>query len=125
MLDVQVPPDITQSSSDQELREGETAHLECRSDGYPKPKISWRREDNEPIKVMRGTVVQKCKESIAEILLLRYKFGVLCGILWFYFCKVSSYIEMILVLQSIMENRKLSRGLTKSYASGPQHLNYY
>ncbi|TRY67861.1 hypothetical protein TCAL_08054 [Tigriopus californicus] len=50
-LDVLVPPDITQSSGDRELRQGEMAILECVADGYPTPTISWRREDNQYIKV--------------------------------------------------------------------------
>eukprot|EP00095_Tigriopus_kingsejongensis_P011807 maker-scaffold71_size417697-snap-gene-2.15 protein:Tk11807 transcript:maker-scaffold71_size417697-snap-gene-2.15-mRNA-1 annotation:"GH24041" len=50
-LDVLVPPDITQSSGDRELRQGEMAKLECVADGYPTPTISWRREDNQSIKV--------------------------------------------------------------------------
>lgn len=45
-----VPPDITQSTADLEMRQGENAKLECRADGYPQPDISWRREGNKPIR---------------------------------------------------------------------------
>jgi len=57
-LDVMVPPEITRSSADQETREGDTAKLECHSDGYPRPRISWRREGQKAIKAIgrRGSV---------------------------------------------------------------------
>ena len=49
-MDVLVPPDITESSGDLELLQGELAKLECRADGYPRPKISWLREDRKKIR---------------------------------------------------------------------------
>ncbi|CAN7986636.1 unnamed protein product [Ixodes hexagonus] len=50
-LDVLVPPDIVveESSSDVVVREGSNVTLICKAKGYPRPTISWRREDNEPI----------------------------------------------------------------------------
>lgn len=50
-LDVLVPPDIVveESSSDVVVREGSNVTLICKANGYPRPTISWRREDNEPI----------------------------------------------------------------------------
>ncbi|EEC01459.1 hypothetical protein IscW_ISCW016571 [Ixodes scapularis] len=46
-----VPPDIVveESSSDVVVREGSNVTLICKAKGYPRPTISWRREDNEPI----------------------------------------------------------------------------
>ncbi|XP_037512766.1 lachesin [Rhipicephalus sanguineus] len=50
-LDVLVPPDIVveESSSDVVVREGSNVTLTCKARGYPRPTITWRREDNEPI----------------------------------------------------------------------------
>ncbi|XP_064461469.1 lachesin-like [Ornithodoros turicata] len=50
-LDVLVPPDIIveESSSDVIVREGSNVTLICKAKGYPRPTITWRREDNEPI----------------------------------------------------------------------------
>ncbi|KAI1296494.1 Lachesin [Halotydeus destructor] len=50
-LDVVVPPDIvtSETSSDVMVRENMNATLVCRAKGYPKPKITWRREDKKPI----------------------------------------------------------------------------
>ena len=61
-LDVMVPPDITQSTTDLELQQGETANLECRADGYPSPTISWRREEDLPIRAkdQKSGSVKKC-----------------------------------------------------------------
>ena len=57
-----VPPDITRSSDDLELSQGATARLECLADGYPKPKISWKREDDKPIKTTnRHGITKMCK----------------------------------------------------------------
>ena len=50
-LSVMVPPDITHSTADLILQQGQSANLECHADGTPMPKISWRREDNSIIKV--------------------------------------------------------------------------
>ena len=62
-LDVMVPPDITQSTTDLELQQGETANLECRADGYPSPTISWRREEDLPIRAKdrKSGSVKKCQ----------------------------------------------------------------
>ncbi|RWS12630.1 lachesin-like protein [Dinothrombium tinctorium] len=50
-LDVVVPPDISASetSADVTTKENSNATLRCRAKGYPKPKITWRREDGKPI----------------------------------------------------------------------------
>ncbi|XP_022257736.1 limbic system-associated membrane protein-like, partial [Limulus polyphemus] len=52
-LDVVVPPEIlgAESSSDVLVREGFNVTLTCRTKGYPTPKITWRREDGEPLAV--------------------------------------------------------------------------
>ncbi|KAH7955502.1 hypothetical protein HPB52_001052 [Rhipicephalus sanguineus] len=45
-LDVLV---VEESSSDVVVREGSNVTLTCKARGYPRPTITWRREDNEPI----------------------------------------------------------------------------
>lgn len=37
------------TSSDVDIREGFPASLRCTANGRPKPEISWRREDGNPI----------------------------------------------------------------------------
>ena len=63
-----VPPDITQSTTDLELQQGETANLECRADGYPSPTISWRREEDLPIRAkdQKSGSVKKCEAYIRK-----------------------------------------------------------
>ncbi|KAH9390931.1 hypothetical protein TYRP_006520 [Tyrophagus putrescentiae] len=50
-LHVQVPPIIIEdrTSSDTTVDEHQKAVLKCVAKGYPRPKISWRREDGQPI----------------------------------------------------------------------------
>ena len=53
ILDVNVPPDIDsrRTSGDVEAKIGSTVSLECHADGYPKPIITWRRENGKKIKI--------------------------------------------------------------------------
>ncbi|KPM04651.1 Immunoglobulin domain containing protein 3 [Sarcoptes scabiei] len=50
-LDVKVPPILIEdrTSSDTIVDEHQKAILKCHAKGYPKPKITWRREFGEPI----------------------------------------------------------------------------
>ncbi|XP_069677292.1 lachesin-like [Periplaneta americana] len=55
-VDVHVPPDILydETSADLSVQEGENATLVCKATGHPPPRITWRREDGEPILLRRG-----------------------------------------------------------------------
>lgn len=45
----------TQANSGvQVVREGSYVNLSCKASGHPRPSISWRREDNEPIQAAPG-----------------------------------------------------------------------
>ncbi|XP_046742968.1 lachesin-like [Diprion similis] len=51
-LDILVPPDIVyggETSADLAVSEGDNATLTCRATGRPTPRVSWRREDGEPV----------------------------------------------------------------------------
>ncbi|KAF4529154.1 hypothetical protein B566_EDAN017589 [Ephemera danica] len=43
-----------ETSADQAVQEGENATLICRATGHPPPRITWRREDGDPISIRRG-----------------------------------------------------------------------
>nr|XP_049702245.1 protein CEPU-1 [Helicoverpa armigera] len=50
-IDVYVPPDIIneETSADVSAQELDNVTLICRASGHPPPKITWRREDHEPM----------------------------------------------------------------------------
>lgn len=51
-VEILVPPDIvygSETTADLSVSEGDNATLNCRTTGRPKPRVSWRREDGEPI----------------------------------------------------------------------------
>ncbi|KAF9801013.1 hypothetical protein SFRURICE_006056, partial [Spodoptera frugiperda] len=50
-IDVYVPPDIIneETSADVSAQEMDNVTLICRASGHPPPKITWRREDHEPM----------------------------------------------------------------------------
>lgn len=55
-IDVHVPPDILsdETSPDLSVQEGENSTLLCRATGHPPPRVTWKREDNEPIWIRTG-----------------------------------------------------------------------
>ncbi|XP_069173872.1 lachesin [Procambarus clarkii] len=55
-VDVHVPPNIIdeQTSGDITVPDGESVSLVCTANGYPAPKILWRREDGEKITLRTG-----------------------------------------------------------------------
>lgn len=58
-----VPPnilDIESTPSSVAVRENQNINMTCRADGFPTPKIIWRREDGEEI------AVEKKKKGIRE-----------------------------------------------------------
>lgn len=59
-----VPPDIVyggDTSADLAVAEGDNATLSCRATGRPPPRVSWRREDGEPI-IIRASTAGACAE---------------------------------------------------------------
>ena len=61
-----VPPKIVddQTSSDLVVRENSVVNLTCQAEGWPKPRLRWRRADGEMIKYQGGT--GKCKCSAVQ-----------------------------------------------------------
>ncbi|XP_070508066.1 lachesin-like [Chironomus tepperi] len=55
-LEVVIPPDIVyeETSGDMMVPEGGSAKLVCKARGYPKPKITWKREDGREIIARTG-----------------------------------------------------------------------
>ncbi|XP_049791854.1 lachesin-like [Schistocerca nitens] len=55
-LQVVVPPNIVDEESTESavaVREHQNATLTCKADGFPAPKVMWRREDGQPIVLSR------------------------------------------------------------------------
>jgi neurotrimin len=64
-LEVVIPPDIVyeETSGDMMVPEGGSAKLVCKSRGFPKPKITWKREDGREIIARNGPHGKtKCKQ---------------------------------------------------------------
>lgn len=62
-----MPPNIldTEStSSTVAVREHQNVTLTCKADGYPTPKLKWKREDNQVILVDRRTKGKVFSQSI-------------------------------------------------------------
>lgn len=61
-----IPPDIIyeETSGDMMVPEGGSAKLVCKSRGFPKPKITWKREDGREIIARNGPHGKtKCKRQ--------------------------------------------------------------
>ncbi|CAG5059267.1 unnamed protein product [Parnassius apollo] len=77
-IDVFVPPDIISddTSSDVSVQELENATLTCKATGHPPPKITWRREDHEPILLKKPQSREFEKEYGKQVQLLSMKYTV-------------------------------------------------
>lgn len=66
-----IPPDIVyeETSGDMMVPEGSSAKLICKARGYPKPKITWRREDGREI-ISRNGSHQKSKGQYIYLCIL-------------------------------------------------------
>ncbi|XP_048512424.1 lachesin-like isoform X2 [Athalia rosae] len=66
-LEVVIPPDIVyeETSGDLMVPEGGSAKLICKARGYPKPKITWKREDEAEI-ITRAGASGKTRTPSAE-----------------------------------------------------------
>ncbi|XP_046751773.1 lachesin-like [Diprion similis] len=66
-LEVVIPPDIVyeETSGDLMVPEGGSAKLICKARGYPKPKITWKREDETEI-ITRSGASGKTRMQSAE-----------------------------------------------------------
>ena len=56
LWNVLVPPNIVDEESTKSainIRENSNATLMCKADGFPKPNVTWRREDSKPIKIIK------------------------------------------------------------------------
>ncbi|XP_012135417.1 lachesin isoform X2 [Megachile rotundata] len=70
-LDILVPPDIVyggDTSADLAVSEGDNATLSCRATGRPTPRVSWRREDGEPILIRASSAVAPVVQSPNQLL---------------------------------------------------------
>ncbi|XP_032690261.1 lachesin-like isoform X3 [Odontomachus brunneus] len=70
-LDIHVPPDIVyggDTSADLAVAEGDNATLSCRATGRPPPRVSWRREDGEPIVIRASTAVAPVVKAPNQLL---------------------------------------------------------
>lgn len=69
-----IPPDIMyeETSGDMMVPEGSSAKLVCKARGFPKPKITWRREDGREI-IARNGPHGKTKGKFNGIILLELR----------------------------------------------------
>lgn len=79
----EVPPnilDIESTPSSVAVRENQNINMTCRADGFPTPKIIWRREDGQSITVERkkkvmvydGEILHLAKLSRNEVSLWEF-----------------------------------------------------
>lgn len=68
-----IPPDIMyeETSGDMMVPEGSSAKLICKARGFPKPKITWRREDGREI-IARNGPHGKTKGKNTQITITNY-----------------------------------------------------
>ena len=69
MLFTLVPPKFIENrtSSDVEVKEGESVDLRCAAQATPEPEIRWRRENNQEIQVRSGTSTKKGKRRLFQM----------------------------------------------------------
>lgn len=82
-LEVVIPPDIVyeETSGDMMVPEGGAAKLICKARGFPKPKITWKREDGREIIARNGPHGKtKCNYfSVFSIPCKKLKLNFLCS----------------------------------------------
>jgi hypothetical protein len=63
VVTVTVPPNILDANSTQSsvaVRENQNITLTCKADGFPTPKLMWRREDGQVINIERRKKGEFC-----------------------------------------------------------------
>lgn len=76
-----------ETSGDMMVPEGGSAKLVCRAQGYPQPKILWRREDGQEI-ISRNATSGKVK-CMLTLLFLKHLFFLYCVNI-FRFCVINA-----------------------------------
>jgi hypothetical protein len=97
----EVPPnilDIESTPSSVAVRENQNINMTCRADGFPTPKIIWRREDGQSITVERKKKVMVYDGEVLHLTKLSRN-------------EVSEEF-IIKNLSSFINSKPLARGLT-------------
>lgn len=116
-----VPPNIIDSESTQStvaIRENQNITLTCRADGFPTPKIMWRREDGQGITVERRKK-GKCVYMLLVLVLLFVcpSWKIIVDQTWIYVFHFLRYIEVIKVFKKM--------NIVFFFILGRKHLIYF